>query len=400
MMNLIGYNAMTIGNHEFDAGQENLQKLLSLPRFDVLSSNLFRNDSLVAPKPYAIYKVGPLRVGVIGYIMGNLPEVVAKKNLNGVRVDDPVQTVQKYIDEIDPKTDLIVLLGHQGVEADLKMADRLSHADIIVGAHSHTRLNEAIKRNHMIVVQAGSITSYLGKLMVEVKRDTVANYQYQLIPTWVDEVKEPNAQMLQLVDTYKKQIDEQYGEVIGTLKTEWKKDNRSESNIGNYLTDVIRATTGADFALLNSGGIRKSLPAGAITKLNIVEIQPFANYLVKFACTGEQLKTLILENAVASIQGEHGILQVSGLRYRYRVDRDNKVTIASAQVGGKEINPKGVYRGATVDFVMEGLIEKHPELGANEPATIDQILSTAVIEYIKQHPQVDSKIEGRMKKGK
>jgi len=398
MMNLIGYDAMTIGNHEFDAGQENLKKLLTLPKFDVLSANLYRNDSLVAPKPYAIYKVGSLRVGVIGLILGNLVEVAARKNLQGIRVDDPTQTAQKYIDEIDAKTDLILLLAHQGVEADLKMADRLHHADVIVGAHSHTRLNEVIKRNRMLVVQAGSITSYLGKLMVEVKADTVANYQYELIPTWVDEVKEPNAQMLQLVDAYKKQIDEQYGEVIGTLKTEWKKDNRAESNIGNYMTDVIRATTGADFALLNSGGIRKSLPAGSITKLNIVEILPFANYLVTFECTGEQLKSLVLENAVASVKGAHGILQVSGLTYRYRVDRDNNVTIASAQVAGKEINPKGVYRGATVDFVMEGLIEKHPDLAAKEPEVTGQILSDAVIEFIKRHPQVDSRVEGRMKK--
>ena len=125
MINLIGYKAFTIGNHEFDEGQENLKKLIQLFNCDVLSANLFTDGHLFADKAYAIYKVGNLRVGVIGLILKDLAGVTAKKNLLGITFADPATTAQKYIDEIDAKTDLIILLTHEGVEKDKELAGKI-----------------------------------------------------------------------------------------------------------------------------------------------------------------------------------------------------------------------------------------------------------------------------------
>jgi 2',3'-cyclic-nucleotide 2'-phosphodiesterase (5'-nucleotidase family) len=396
MMNIIGYRAMTIGNHEFDEGQANLGKLIASAHFDVLSANLYQQDHLITGKPYAIYKVGKLRVGVIGLTLSRLFDETAKKNLDGIRVDDPVAAAQKYIDEIDAKTDLVIVLSHQGVDEDLAMASQLHGADIIVGGHSHSRLNKAIQKNHMLVVQADCKTRYLGRLTVTVAADTVSHYSYELLPAWVDDVKKPNQKLQKMVQDYQAQIQKEYGQPIGALQTDWQRNNSAESNIGNYLADVVRAVTSTDFALLNSGGIRKDVHKGGLCKLDIVEILPFTNYITKFQLTGAQLLTLIETNAKAALRQEPGILQISGLSYSFRIDKGGAVKVLSSAINGQPIDPARTYTGASVDFVIYGQAEKYFGFSVTSSESTGLLLSDAVIDYILAHPQVDSRIDGRI----
>jgi 2',3'-cyclic-nucleotide 2'-phosphodiesterase (5'-nucleotidase family) len=397
MMNLIGYNAMSIGNHEFDEGQENLKKLIDLAHFDVLSANLYKNEVLLTQKPYAVYTVGSVRVGVIGLTLKRLFDETAKKNLDGIIVSDPAIAAQKYIDEIDHQTDLIILLTHEGVDEDLDLADKIHGADLIVGGHSHSRVNKPIHRNHVLIVQADSKTRYLGRLSITVQADSISRYEYQLIPTWVDSVKNPSLPLKKMVQEYEEQIINEYGQPLGTLMVDWQRNNQQESNIGNYLADVIRSGAAVDFAVLNSGGIRKDLHKGALRKLDIVEILPFTNYITKFQCTGTELKTIIETNARATLKQEPGILQISGLSYSFRITRGGTVEILSAKINGKAIDPKMSYTGAAVDFIIYGQAEKYFGFTVQQNEATGLLLSDAVIEYIQKHPTVVSKVEGRIR---
>ena len=398
MMNLLGCNATTVGNHEFDNGVENLKRLFGLMYFDVLSANLFADDSLLAPKAYEIYQVGKAKVGVIGLILEDLFGVVPKKRTDGLKVGRVAKTAQTYIDKIDPETDLIVLLTHQGFEEDSVLAESIHGADVIVGGHSHTRLKNPHKINDILVVQAGSKTCYLGRLDLEVENDRVTQFQGRLIPLWVEEVKNPDLQMEHLVNIFQQQINHDYGAVIGTLKTPWKTSHWWESNLGDWLTDAMRDYAGTEFALLNSGGIRKRLQPGPITKLDIVEILPFSNYLVKFTCSGEQLLRFVQENAEASVQRTHGILQVSELSYVYRVDAGKKVTIISAHINGVKIHPKRTYTGVSVDYVLMGQEMKYLKFQPKSMDNLGVLVSDAVIEYLQAHPVVDSPLQGRIRR--
>ena len=393
MMNLIGYDAFTIGNHEFDNGQENLHKLVGLADFDVLSANLLFDGKLFAPKAYEIYNVNGLRVGVIGLILADLDHVTAKKNLTGIEVDDPAETAQRLIDEIDPKTDLIILLTHQGDDHDVELAENIRNADIIIGGHSHTRIDTPIVKNGVIIVQAGSKTRYLGRLTVDVAGDTVSSFDGELIPVWVDSVRNPNPVMKGLVDNFQSSIEKEYGRQIGVLKTAWRKNNDAETNLGNYITDVMRETMKVDLAFINSGGIRKSLPAGPITKVDVMEILPFSNYLVSFKLTGQQLMQIMTNALRHNIFGDAGVLQVSGIECRYKVG-GGQVTVTSLKVNGEEVQPAKMYSAATVDFVLGGM----EEYEFQDVVTTPQLLSDVVIEYIEAHPEVDSSVESRISK--
>lgn len=399
MLNEIGYQALTIGNHEFDEGQENLFRLLDLARYDVLSANLYKDDRLVAKKPYAIYESGGLRIGVIGITLTQLFEMTAKKNLEGIRVLDPAATAQKYIDEIDGRTDLIVLLTHQGVDDDRELARKVRGADVIVGGHSHTRLNKPIIENGIIIVQADNKSRYLGQLTLEVAGDVVVRHDYGLVPCWVDSVDQPNPVLAASVKRYNDQIEADYGRTIGRLETAFDRDSQGESNIGNFIADVMRTTAGADFALINSGGIRKDMPAGPIRKLDIVEILPFSNTLVTFKCNGDELLKIIQTNVVAAAKSEPGILQSSGFSYQYRVSPGGTVEISNLLVNGKPIDPKSTYTGATIDFVLFGQAERYFGFNPTGPSeNLNLLLSDVVIQYIEAHPVVEARVEGRMQR--
>ncbi len=397
MLNEMGYQALTIGNHEFDEGQENLQKLISLARYDVLSANLYKNDHLFAPKPYAIYETGGIRVGVIGITLSELFEMTAKKNLEGIKVLDPVQSAQKMVDEIDGKTDLIILLTHTGVDVDRELAQKVRGIDIIVGGHSHTRLNKPILENGVIIVQADSKTRYLGRLTVDVAHDVVAHYDYALVPCWADSVSQPDSLLAGRVKGYADQINADYGRSIGQLQLDWVRHSQGESNIGNYIADVMRKAAGTDFAVINSGGIRKDLSTGPIKKLDIVEILPFSNTLVTFSCTGEELLKIARTNALAGAKSEPGVLQVSGLQYQFRVSPGGALEVSQVMVNGAPVDPKANYRGATIDFILFGQAERYFGFMPKEKIeNTNQLLSDVVLAAIEAEPVVASKIEGRM----
>jgi 5'-nucleotidase len=220
MMNLLDYDAFTVGNHEFDDGQDNLTKLLRLAQFDVISANLLAGQKILAPHAYKIYHVDSVRVGIIGLILTNLDRVTAKQNLHNITVADPAITAQTLIDEIDPKTDLIVLLTHQGDDNDIALAAKLKNADVIIGGHSHTRIEKARVENDVVIAQAGSKTRYLGRLTVDVAGDTITNFENELVATWVDSVKSPGSKMSALVGKFDSHIKKEYGRHInmgGTL---------------------------------------------------------------------------------------------------------------------------------------------------------------------------------------
>jgi 5'-nucleotidase / UDP-sugar diphosphatase len=393
MMNIIDYDAFTIGNHEFDNGQDNLHALLNLAEFDVLSANLYADGKQIAPKAYEIYKVNGLRVGVIGLILSDLYQMTAKKNLGDIEVLDPAKTVQQVIDRIDSKTDLIIVLTHQGDDNDLELAQQIKNADIIVGGHSHTRIKKPRKENGILIVQAGSKTRDLGRLTVKVAGDTISSYDGELTTTWVDSVKEPNSAMQKLVNDFQQNIDSEYGQKIGTLKTAWKKHNNYETNIGNFISDVMREKTNTDVAFLNSGGIRKSMPAGPITKMDILEILPFSNYVVVFECTGQQIFDIVKNSIDQNVNGDSGILQLSGVECHYRV-LNNQVEVTSFKIGGTEMQVNKIYRATTVDFVLSNL----SGYTFNTIETTPILLSEMVMDYIVENPIVESRVEGRIKK--
>ncbi len=399
MMSGLGYDAGVVGNHEFDMGAEQIAKLV--PYFD---HPLFGGDIIDAQGRPAfrreplILERGGLRIGIMGFSCDGMTEVVTAAKLNGLRMAKQATLAREIAADIDAKTDLIIMITHNGVDGDKALAGELTGAgiDIIVGGHSHTRLKKPVLENGILILQAGSKMTNLGRLDMQVADDRVVSYDGRLIDLWSDGTFGDDA-FNKLVTGYENQVLKEYGREIGTLAKDLKK-GRGEHNLGNWLADCLRTEAGADVALINSGGIRKVLNKGPITALDITEMLPFANNLVRLKVSGEQLAAIVQRNADSGVTGDHGILQVSGLRYTYRQSEDNEsAEVTEILVGGEDLDLKRTYTVAMPDFVAT-MNDVYLQIDLPEVDDLGQTLSKIVVKAVERDGTVSARIEGRIKR--
>jgi 2',3'-cyclic-nucleotide 2'-phosphodiesterase (5'-nucleotidase family) len=396
MMNMIGYDGRVFGNHDCDKQIGNLRRMNELAVFPTICANF--KDTLgrdFTNEQYHIYNINNVRVGVIGLTYHPMAGMANPTSLLGFNSLDPIETAQKLIGQIDSLTDIIVLLTHIGIENDRELARSIKGADIIIGGHSHTRLDTAEIVNGVLIVQAGSYARYLGRLDLSVARDSVIAHKDTLIALTVGSWT-PNPRLQAIVDSLAAEIDARFAVPIGTLKNDWKIGKGPESNVGSWLAEAIRAKTGADVGIVNSGGIRRDIPAGPITLKDIYEMLPFDNYVTSFTCTGADL----LKIFGGEVEGEsgsanHGALQISGAKYSFRM-KDGKAEIVEVSVGGRKLDLAKNYKVTTIDYVILNK-DKYLHFNPRNIQSTETLMSDMIIEAIKNAKIIDSKLEGNIR---
>lgn len=391
MMNEMGYDIMTLGNHEFDNGQENVAKLYEIADFPIVNANLLKEGKPIAPI-YEILEIAGIKVGVIGLMTKDFYDVVMKSRIEGLELIDLTIAAERIVKEIDPFTDLIILLTHAGVEEDKELAREVTGVDIIIGGHGHTRLEKPLIENRVIILQTGSRTANLGRLEIVVQGDTVSWYDGRLIPLWVDSiVVEPN--LASKISGFEADIKRMFGDTLATLLSDLVRSSRRESNVGSWVASIIKSATNSDFAIMNSGGIRKNVSAGPLTRLDIKEMLPFENTLVTFDVTGEELLDLIKFNIESSRKTGNEQLQFSGLSYKYRISGD-KSELLGAWVNGKEIDPEATYKCGSIDFVLFSQSELYFGFTPKNGVDSRKLLSEATIEFLSENKVIDANLTG------
>jgi len=398
MLNLVGFDASVVGNHEFDLGRKNARALAARARFPLLAADILNEaGDLEFDQAFVVLERGDLRIGIMGISCNELFRLTTKSRTGGLSLRSQVTVVRDMIQQLDPETDLLVLITHNGVSGDEALATQLagSGLDVIVGGHSHTRLNKPVLVDDIIIVQAGSKLQNLGRLDLQVADDRVVSYQGRLVPLLAAGTS-ASAELTHLVEEYRRRIDDEFGRVIGQLQQGWHRATHRESNIGNWIADRMRERAQCQIAFMNAGGIRKDLPPGPITLLDMHEILPFANSIVRFELDGAQLMTVLEENARAATTKAHGILQVSGLRYSYRAVGDH-VELTEVEVGGQRLRKDRVYQIAAPDYVV-AMADVYMNLQPS-PAAIDLEvrLADAMIAAIQADMVVNAEVEDRIR---
>jgi len=422
LMNALKYDTMTLGNHEFDEGNGNLALFIEKLNFPVLAANVnFDASGLLRNKtrPYVILQKGGEKIGVIGLVNPETPQI-SRPGSDLVFNNKLAQVVQSNVDELTGAgVNKIIVLSHNGYQADQDLAKSVNGVDVIVGGHSHTLLAnydtraagtyptqiQSPEKKLVLVVQAGEYLQYIGRLDVEfdakgeiisTKGEPVFLSHYitpdLAITTMVDELYAPVAALTKEV----------FGQSAVYLEGDRKVCRVKECNMGNLITDAMRAETGAQVGLENGGGIRASIKEGQISLGDVLNVLPFGNLVSTLSLSGADLLAT-LENGVSKMEeGAGRFLQVSGLRYE--VDptkpagsRVVKVEVLDAQGNYQALNLKTIYTVATNDFLSEGgdgfstMLEKGINI-YNYGKPLDQVL----VEYIKAHQPIESKVEGRI----
>lgn len=390
MMNMIGYEAWCPGNHDFDISQDNFVKLTRITKFPTLSANLVnkKNKRHLNNKDYIIIEKAGIKVGIVGIISQELYNLVNQNNLKGIKVLSPIETLQNIIDKIDSKTDLIIALTHQGFKEDSILAANVNGLDIIIGAHSHTRLRTPRLINDVIVAQAGSNCENLGEINIEVENDKVIKYDGKLIQLWYKPERNYSTKLSRFIDSMDEVIKRDYSKVIAELETDWKRRN-GESNIGNFITDAQRFAVHADVAFMNNHGIRKDLSKGPITRMDLFEILPFRNVLTTFQLTGKQIKSII-----EYIIQENSPVQTSGIKCRYK-KQDGNVVFYSFEINGNPLDENKFYT-CTVNDYMLGEAKRYLGLEINNASYLKMTLFEEVEKYLKKIRKVNTQIEKRI----
>ncbi|MFW5869217.1 MAG: bifunctional metallophosphatase/5'-nucleotidase, partial [Armatimonadota bacterium] len=287
---------------------------------------------------------------------------------------------------------VVIALTHLGYDQDLKLAEDVPALDVVVGGHSHTKLDEAVTAGNAVVVQAKSYGEYVGRLDLVVDDGKVRSHDYTLIP--VDDAAPQNEEVAAVVQDYHQRLNEEIKRVVGhaDVLLDGARENvrAGETNLGNAITDAMRLVSGAPIALHNGGGIRASIDAGPITLEQVMQVLPFGNEVATLKLTGAQLRQ-ILARSIAEPRPFGGFLHVSGLQIVAEGHELSSVTI-----GGEPLDEGETYLVATNAFLMEGGDGYETFTEGKEQYYVGTKLDTAFVQYITKHGSISPEVEGRI----
>ena len=433
VMNALGYDAMALGNHEFDNGLEVLERFVSGVNFPVLSANTDFGtlETLASAVPGStVLEVGGEKVGVIGLVTAETPEITINfSNKNEITWSANYatavnrETAKLKADGINK----IILVTHIGLGLDKEVAANTTDIDVIVGGHSHTVISSIFKEggdteyplqvenadgDPVYIVQAGDRDRYLGRLDLEFDGEgLVTDVGGDLILLGKHITPDPAVQAM--VEKLAKPVDELRNTVVALEDGTAVVSNQLMSNkscregeclIGDLLTDAMRDETGSDFAITNGGGIRADIDEGEVTVGEVLTVLPFGNTIATLKLSGAQIAAS-LEHGVGRVGGKGGtgrFPQVSGLRYEFDSalepgSRLKRVEVADSNGGYAPIDEGKMYTVATNNFMRTGgdgyeIFEKD----AKEYYDYGRPLEEALMDYmIKKHP-VDVVKDGRI----
>lgn len=393
-MNLIGYDAMAVGNHEFDKPLSVLKMQRDLAQFPMLSANIYEGGERKFA-PYKIFNLGGVRVGVMGLTTEDTYKMVHPDNVKNIEFRSVIAETAKVVPELRAKADVVIAATHMGhyedgkhgtqAPGDVQMARAVKGIDLVVGGHTQNPacmkaenvLDRAYvpgteckpdRQNGTWIVQAHEWGKYVGRADFEYRNGEFKLVKYALIPVNLKktvkgadgksskqnyaEVFAENKDMLALLSPHQEfgqqKLGIQIGATDGRLEGDRSVVRAKPASMGVIIGMAMMDKTKADFSVVNSGGVRDSIPAGPITYKDVLKVQPFGNIVSTVDLTGKEVMDYLNAAAKMSV-GSGAFPQFAGLQL---VIAEGKVS--SASIKGTSIDLNKTYRMAINDFQAAG----------------------------------------------
>lgn len=360
VMNVMGFDAMTLGNHEFNYGQEQILTLEKAAKFPLIAANVvYEADGTSFVDAWTIKDIAGVKFGIFGLSPLETPIVTHPKNVIGLGFTDPVKVAEACVAALADKVDVIVCLSHLGYGPDKELAAAVKGIDIIVGGHSHTVVKAPEKINDTLIVQAGEWAGNLGELIITVENGAITSYSGRLIPITASmPASAPDSAVGTTLAGYEKQLSDKLNVVVGSTPVALvgeRADVRTRTtNLSNLVTNAMKEYTGAEIVITNGGGIRASLAAGNITVGGIYNVLPFDNTLVVLELDGAGILKA-LEHGLRLYPEQNGAFsQVAGLTAKFNPAAPVGSRVLEVMVGGEPLDLNKKYTVATNDFMAAG----------------------------------------------
>jgi len=396
LMNLMKFDAMVVGNHEFDFGQQALKERLHQADFPVLGANV---SGLPGLKPYTVKNIGGVRIGILGIVTEQTPYFTHPDNVAGLTFMTPLAACQKYLDELKSLSDVVIVLSHIGFSEDRHLAAATKGIDVIIGGHSHTKVEKPVTVGKTMILQAWEHGKALGVFDLTLEDGIIIGRQGHL-----DMIKPVSGKsdpaVAALVSRYAAETGTAMREIFGTTCSDLDGESirNGETNLGNLIADAMREAAKTDIALINAGSIRKSIKKGGIAMKDVYSVLPFDNYVIVMKLRGSQIIRILEHGVAAAGEGSGAFLQVSGLQFTYRVDDPSGNRVKEVRIGGSLLEKDREYKTAINDFMAAGgdgftFLKKLP---GEQLADKGQTMRELVNDYIRIRKEVCPKTEERI----
>ncbi len=393
-MNLLGYDAMAVGNHEFDKSPAVLAMQRSLATFALLSANVYRHGERVFT-PYKLFNLGGLRVAVMGLTTNDTQKLGNPENMRELEFRSPIQEAAKLVPQLRTQADLVIAATHMGhfddgqhgiqAPGDVEMARAVNGIDLVVGGHTHVpvcmraeNVSDAAyvpgtacqpdRQNGTWIVQANEWGKFVGRADFQYRNGIFTLVKYSLIPINLQKTTRnsdgstsrtpytapiaENAAMLELLAPYQAFGQHQLLVDIGSADARFEGDHtvarKKPTNMGMLVGEAMLQKTHSDFAVVNAGSLRESFAAGRITFKDVLKVQPFGNTLVTVKLTGAEVLDY-LRVATAMSPGAGGFPHLRGIALVHQGD-----TITQARIQGAPLNPAKTYQMVINSFMAIG----------------------------------------------
>lgn len=411
LMITMGYDAMAIGNHEFEYGVGIFEWEKNRAPFPVLGANFFyAGTDHPFSQAHTIIERNGVRIGVIGIMGQDARTAIIPSYIAPLDVRDPAQAVQKSVSELRDQVDLIVLLTHQGktapmqtdaetdprlqrdIDADIALAGAVKGIDVLLAGHADAGTPAPVVHpaTGTLIMQTYGQATHLGYLQLTLDADTgdIKSYDGKLVPVESSKL-DPDPRILAKLAQYR----EAHSDImvkVGTTDAAMVRRYIEESDIGNLFADIFRESSGADIGIVHGGSLRKDLPEGDIRLVDILDSYPFVDAVNVKEMSGNQIRRALEQ----SLTFERGMLQLSGLQMTYDLSQPKYSRVVTLQRDGHAVTDDDRFTVAAPGFLTEGgdHFDSFPE--SDVIRSVGKV-SDVIIDYFRNHEVVVVPERGR-----
>ncbi|MBN2861657.1 MAG: bifunctional metallophosphatase/5'-nucleotidase [Bacteroidales bacterium] len=381
LMNATGFDLSATGNHEFDSRPEGFRNLVQKADFDFICANLSSDPSLdIKVYPYKIITLpNGLKLAFLGLLQINqngIPDT-HPDNIRGFTFRSPFETAPEYL-YLKDQSDIFIALTHMGFESDVMLANSMPEGiDLIIGGHSHTRVEKEQIHNGILITQSENKLKYGTMIRLTVKENGTLLKSMELINIRNSKKEKPSIRVM--VDKYND--NPALKEVISTAGDDFS----TYEELGYLMADAQRDAAGTDIAFVNPGGVRiDNLSKGPITLMDVYQLDPFGNELIVTKLTGNEIRAMMLS---AFTIDERAPVYPSGIKTKLKLDAKGDLeNITLLTETGRPVDMDRTYTVAMNSYMTQVYKYKHSDPG--QSLFIET--ADATIAFLRKNPELRS----------
>ena len=429
--NMMQYDAVVPGNHDFDLGKDNLSEMVKMSKFPWVSANIYDAETGKPWKwvtPWVIVEKMGLKIGITGATTTGTEVMSFPGNIKGLDFRHEITSLQKAVDELRANgADLVVVLVHTGLPYDpregyqklkqetreavlhdrainaMEIAHYVKGIDILLGGHLHKGYPEpwVDPVNHTICLQNYANGGNLGvvNIYIDMPTKSIADFDFaadqnDLLLLSQDQFW-PDSAVAAFIKTQQDKYEADFREVVGETRTALTRSSIGEAPMNNLITEAMIKRVKADFSFMNFGGIRADIKPGPVTREDIFKVLPFGNEIVTFKATGAFIKQIVERKLRGGGRG----LAIGGGKVLFNKTMPDGQRVVYMEINGEVLSPDKTYRVAASDYLMEGnsglsMLRNIPRSRVDFQGVL---VRDAVIEYLRENSPVTVKMTGRWK---